>query len=454
MYMIEIPLDRESSQALYRQIASHLSLMITHGAFPGGHRLPGARSLARFLGVSRITVEQSYALLESAGMLRIEGRSGAFVIPPSGACASREEFLPHVDMASGLPSPGLVPGGQIGKLCRDLFTASGEDVLLGSPLVGDTGLRHALVRHAATRGIPARWEDVVVVSGAQEGLYLAVATLAAQGVRKIWVESFTYPRIFGLARSLGIGVGLLPMEERILGETLTRVRQGEVLYLIPSFQNPTGRTLSLRLREQVLAAAVERRFWIIEDDAYGELRYGETSVPALKAMAERERILYLGSFSQLLFPGLRLGYVLVPREILSSFCAAKEQISGATSSLVQHLVRGFIEEGHLEESLSAARTLMAQRMRHLAEELRRMLPGWYFEQPMGGIYLWLHTPGVTGSKLAAAARRKGVLVSAGGAFTFPEDDAVEALRLSVSCEGPEGIREAVGILSEIRRSGT
>ena len=208
--------------------------------------------------------------------------------------------------------------------------------------------------------------------------------MALKGVKRLWIEELTYPEVRLMAQGAGLEIATVPVEPEAFLASLSRIGPGELLYLIPSFHNPTGRTLSPEQRKNVLEAASRTGFWVIEDDAYGELRFGESSVPALKSIDQESRVLYLGSFSQLLFPGMRIGYVLVPEETRKEFLSVLERTSGSTSSLVQHLVNAFIEDRSLEVSLDLARNSMASRMRTLCNCLGATLPRLPFETPQGG----------------------------------------------------------------------
>lgn len=428
--VIEIPLDFGGPLPLYRQIADHLRSMIETGALNRGFRLPGTRSFAASLGVSRTTLNEAFHVLEADGWIRLEGRSGAFVLgqPPTAHPTLRSPAW--MDLASGIPSTDFLPLRHLSSLWRSILQEE-DGALLMSPVAGLEALRQMLVRHAASRGIPARWQDVVVTSGVQEGLALALETLRRQGVERIWTEPLTYPQIPPLAASLGLSLHLLPEQPEAWEEILPLRGPRDALYLIPSFHNPTGRTLSQPLRESILSRTAHQGCWIIEDDAYGELRYGENTVPALRALPEASRVLYLGSFSQLLFPGWRLGYALIPPALHSTFVHAKLHRSGATAAPSQHLTLAFLRQGLLEPALNTIRNGMARRMANLHTLLHEAFPELSPEIPQGGIYLWLPTPGWSGREAALKARHLGVLVTAGDLFA-PDHRPVEAVRLAVS----------------------
>ncbi len=449
--VLEIPLERRSEIPLYRQITAHLMRMIESGTLADGTRLPGTRELASELGISRTTATLAYDLLEDEGYLRRSGRRGTFVtsrfrLHP----VSRKEAPPLIDMASGLPSADLMPWEKLSTLSRLVFSRYGHAVLEGAPLPGLQALRQALVRHAATRGIPARWENVLVTSGVQQGLFLSFQTLALRGVKRVWVEELTYPDALSMSENAGLSLRSVPLDVEGILESCRRMGQTDVLYLVPSFQNPTGRTLSHEGRKAILEVAARRGFWIIEDDAYGELRYGEHSVPALRALESAEKVIYLGSFSQLLFPGIRQGYALVPDEILWDFCETLSRSAGAVSSLLQRLVAAFLEEGHLEPCLETARAAMSVRMRQIAQKFGQHLPEAVFDVPQGGIYLWVTLPGAQDQALAELATKAGVEVACGREFSLSGRET-GSVRLSISRTGSPLIAKAVGRLADAWR---
>ena len=440
--MLEIPILRQGGSPLYFQVAEHLRRLVSSGALPPGTRLPGTRMLSEELDVSRTTVMQAYALLESDGIVRLEGRRGAFVIGSCTERGTRPSAEAVLDLASGLPSMDLVPLKSITRALRDILRTFPEAALLGSPPEGLEPLRRALVSHAAARGIPASWESLFVTAGLQEGLSTLLKTLAVSGMRRLWVEPLTYPDAVLMASSEKIEVSCLPENPAEIPGFVSGMNRQDALYLIPSFHNPLGRTLPLGLRRAILAETVRTGTWVIEDDAYGELRYGEESVPALKSLPEAERVLYMGSFSQVLFPGLRFGYMLLPPSLAEEAGLIRKIRTGGASSLVQMLVLNLIETGDLSRALDAARRQMAIRMETLAGAISRELPQAPFQRPEGGIYLWLETPGIEGKEAVSRAAARGVRLSPGEEFSV-SGRRVEAVRLSISRHGSQDLAGAV-----------
>ncbi|MBN1332489.1 MAG: PLP-dependent aminotransferase family protein [Synergistales bacterium] len=446
--MIEMPLDRGTKTPLYLQISLHLKRMIESGALENGSKLPSTRDLAFNLGVSRTTILQAYDQLDLEGLILQRGRSGAYVCFRKTEKEHPAEHCPDLlDMKTGLPSNDLIPCSVLSRLCREILLEKGEEVLGKSPLHGVPELRRTLVTHAVTRGIPARREEVLLTSGGREGLSLSMAALMETGVKNIWLDELTYPDAFSIARNQSLLLRKLPWDQEGMSSILRYLSSEDALYLVPSFQNPTGRTLPQELRQKILENSISRGYWIIEDDAYGELRYGAFSVPAMKAMKGSDRVIYLGSFSQALFPGLRLGYSLMPLSLWHMAHDLQTKRSGPVSSLVQYLVLEFIQRGYLRDSLDMARATIQSRMEALAEYLNEYLPDCSFQLPAGGIYLWIEIPGLDGDEAERLALARGVEVSSGNDFSW-EGNKVQAVRLSVSTLGRSELGLAVKLLSQ------
>lgn len=444
--MIEVPLRRGSHSPLYRQLAAHLERMIKSGALTPGERLPGTRSFAQSLGVSRMTVIEAYRDLEERSLVVQRGRSGAFVAGSASLEDRSSEVLGHHwSMDGECPSKSLVPAMELSRLAKDAIAGRGSDVLRDVSLAGLDDLRHSLVFHSASRGIPGEWRDVVVTSGARHGLAVSFAFLRGIGVTSILMDRLNYPDSWRLAHAEGLKVITFGSHEELMSLMEVAV-QDTAAYLVPSFANPTGATISLGNRQAILDMSRVRGLWIVEDDAYGELRYGQDSVPAMRAMDDGGRLIYLGSFSQALFPGMRLGYSMIPEGAMERFLSALSLRGGPASSLVQCVMDRFISSGGLEMALDRVRVEMSFRMKKLSDELTRSSLLWEHNMPQGGIYLWLLTPDLDGQEASRLARLSGVSVSPGADFSVL-GEPVAAVRLSISDVSLSSIPRAVGALS-------
>lgn len=439
--LLEIPLDFKEG-VLYRQIATHLEKMILAGSISPGTRLPGTRDLARMLGVSRSTVMEAYYLLEELNLILQRGRSGTFVSVRVGCSfVSSGEKEDEIRFDSERPTPDMIPNDVLAKIAREVLVADKGKVMSGCPPEGLAELRMALLEHAVLRGIPARPEEIVVTSGGKDGLSTVLRSLRDAGFRRLFAERLTYGDMKGISRNEGIPLFTTPLlgeEEICFLETLS---ERDVLYLIPSFQNPTGRTLSPALRKQILSMRKKKGFLILEDDSYGELRYGDKSIPALKSLDEGDGVVYVGSFSQVLFPGMRLGYILLPSSLKEGYIRTATFRQGQVSSLVQLVVRAFIECGALAEAIEQARRILSHRMDALVSALEDAFPKNPFSLPEGGMFLWFPTGRMEGHAAAALAAANGVFVTDGASCALSKR-TVHAVRFAVASVPAKEMKKA------------
>ncbi len=440
---MKLPLDRRAREPLYLQIAAKLREQIASGALPEGHRLPPERSLARSLGVNRSTVYTAYAELKADGLLGAHVGRGTVVLP--GAFQARragrpleplsyrelarrgsaEEPLPIIrdllELASqkrilplsvGLPDPALLPLETVRELQARLLEERGAELLLHSPTEGIAPLRESLAQLSRARGIACAPDEILVTSGSQQGLDLIRRVLLDPGDAVV-VEQ---PSFFGAlevfraaeARILTVPVDGEGMRVDRLEELLDRFRP-KLIYTLPTFQNPSGTTLSLERRRRLLELAYRHRVPILEDDLYYDLRYEGASVPPLRALDAHGYVLYLSSVSKVLFPGLRVGWLIAPRPFLRTLALAKQATDLHSSTFGQFLLDAFLREGHYAPHLERVRKAYARKCRALCAALRRHRPaGLSFLKPEGGFYLWCQLPGElsSASLLARAARER------------------------------------------------
>ncbi len=445
--LLEIPLNY-SEGVLYRQLAEHLEKMIRTGSISSGERLPGTRELARMLRVSRCTVVAAYDVLEENGLVKRTARSGTFAASP--LLEGRSSYKGKGDILrfdTECPTRDLLPLRELSELCRGLSLSLLGDALEGSPTEGLPSLRHLLLHHAVLRGIPAHPEEVVVTAGGKDALSTALRSFREHGCSKLWAEELSYSEISSIAENERIPLRTLPLLDESTLSCLDALSSKDVLYLVPSFQNPTGRTLSHPLRQAILSVRRKKGFFILEDDSYGELRYGEKSIPALKAMGEGEGVVYVGSFSQALFPGMRLGYTLLPPFLKEEYLRISSLRQGYVSSLVQLVVARFLEDGELAAAVERARTILSVRMETLYSLLKSHFSTVPLRKPEGGVFLWFPTGKTDGSEAALLAERHGVRVAPGSRFSLRKRK-IAAVRFSITGVPDELLNEAVARLKK------
>ena len=467
---LEISIDRESSEPIFRQVVREIRDLIRSGALPEGFRLPPERRLAEALGVNRSTIFNAYRELKALGLVDAHvGRGTAVLKAPAPIQESigvpwRQFFRESVarshdpiiadllalteseDMISfsiGLPAPELLPLDILGEYTAELIRDVGPPLLLHCPTEGHTPLRATLAQWVAARGIRARTSDVLILSGSQQGLDLVARTFIDPG-DSIIVEEPTYIgalqsfRMAG-ARIVGIPVDQEGMRTDILASILERERP-KLIYTLPTFQNPSGAVMNVDRRRHLLELALRWHVPILEDDPYSELRYEGEPLPALKALDENDLVLYMSTFSKALFPGLRIGYLVTPPVVLRQLALAKQGADLHANSFSQYLLERFVREGHFASHIERSKGVYRRRRDRMAAALAKDASiGLEYEVPNGGFYIWCGLPdGVEQSALLANAAARGVVFLPGRAC-YPTEPTENCLRLNFSHASEDAI---------------
>lgn len=480
--------DPGAAAPLYRQLADFLSALIAAGRLPPGERVPPSRELAEDLGLSRNTVSRAYETLAAAGLLQGHVGRGSFVSalgrpaaalrqagpgptppgfawqalfarsardlrPPAGLRAPkpgealRFDFRPGQVDAAALPLAALQAAWQ--RALGGHLRAHANDV----DLQGEPALRAAIARALGGRGIACGPQDVLVTAGAQQALDLVARTLVEPG-DTVAIED---PGYFGAALSfqaagahlVGVGVDAEGLRVDELARVL-RGRRVKLLYATPAAQSPTGVALSPARRAALLELAHREQLPILEDDYDGELRLSGPVAPALKTEDARQQVIYVGTFSKALFPGLRLGYLVAARALLGALALQRFAASFQPSLVDQLALVELLSTDTLERHLRKVRRRHAERARVLRAALAEALPaGARIGHPTGGSSVWVELPhDVDGSALAVAARERGIAYAPGEAFRL-EGDGPPCLLLSFAVESPDAIQRGVAELGRL-----
>lgn len=429
------PLQEQSGLPLYRQLYDRVLAAVAAGTLSPGDRLPSARAMAKDLGVARGTVELAYSLLVSEGYLLALGQKGTVVNPELQKPVSTATALPVSspvieDCADSLWRPPQLLPFQMGVPALDAFPRKiwarlGARYLRGMRL-GDldypaphglAALRSAIASYLqVSRGIDCGAHQVFITSGWRNSLSLVAHTLLQPGERA-WVEDPGYPTTRQVLRQFGLALEAVPVDADGMNveQAIAASRPAQVAMVTPGHQSPLSMALSLPRRQLLLDWAARTGAWIVEDDYDGEYRYVSRPLPALASLDRHGRVLYAGTFSKVLFPGIRLAYLVVPQAQVAAFERVGRALFAAGSpSITQALVAEFAAEGHFARHIQRMRRLYNERRALTIEALERTLPrGMQVERSPGGMHLVLRLPEeVSDTALAEQLLAKGMSVQA------------------------------------------
>ena len=363
----------------------------------------------------------------------------------------------HPDMVffgSGVPARELFPVERLQESSAAAW-ADGLAALDYGEAEGYGPLRQLIAERMRRHGAPVDPDDIVITNGSQQGIDNVVRAVVDPG-EVVLVEAPTFMDAIRIFRSHGAEVVGVPMDDEgmrpdALRATLARLRSTpRILYLIPTYQNPTGITMSLSRRREILGIAREAGMLVLEDDPYGELRYDDVELPSLRALDPA--VIHLGTFSKTFAPGLRVGWVVAGDPLRQMLLSIKEGTDIQTERIMTRTVYHAVRD-YLDDHLDRARDIYRARRDAMVHALEREMPaGTTWTVPEGGFFVWVQLPeGMNADDLLPAAARNGVIYLPGSWF-FPDRSEVRGLRLNFSTLPEERIVEGVRRLGETLRA--
>ena len=485
---VTLPLDARSGATLQRQVYDGLRAAILAGRLRPGIRLPSTRSLAADLAVARNTVTAAFGQLVAEGYAEARVGAGTVVaralpddltkvaarlaldnagtpvrnrprisrrgrsLSAARACCDLPTLRPF---QPGWPALDHVPLDLWWRLAMRVGRRLGRELLGHGDPAGYPPLRKAIAEYVAvSRGVRCAAEQVVVTAGSQQALFVAAQVLLDPD-DAAWVEDPAYPGTVNALRAAGARLVPIPVDAEGIDVRFAEQRRPapRVVAVTPSHQYPLGVTMTLARRLELLRLARRARAWVLEDDYDSEFRYSSRPIPALQGLDQDGRVIYLGTFSKTLFPALRLGYAVVPADLVRPFTAARSVLDVHSPVLEQAVLAEFITAGYFERHLRRMRALYAERQQVLLEEARRHLAGLVELAPSGaGLQCvgWL-APGLDDQAAARAAAAHDVDVTPVSRFALRRLSR-PGLLLSFGAFEPRQIRAGVQRLAEALRA--
>jgi 2-aminoadipate transaminase len=482
MALTDIRLDRRSRFPLYLQIKNQIKDMILENLLPGGKRLPPTRELAQALGVNRSTVVSAYSELIAEGLIsshigrgtvvdeKEQGSEFAFMpqplnwseffaaVPKLARLSFYEAFLwqspgdDFISLGIGVPDPDQYPFPDLKKVLNKVLEENWKQVLQQMPPEGYYPFRKVLADWIVPEGRTFSAEDVLITSGAAQALYLICRLLLTPG-DMVAVENPTSTN--GLmafraaeAKIIDIPIDSQGMRVDILDNLLAR-HKVRLIYTIPTFQNPSGTVLSLERRLKLLDLAQRYGVPIVEEDPYSKLYYDQIPPLSLRSLDKHDCVIYVGTFSKVLFQGLRIGWVLAPRPVINQLAEIKYVVDLHTSSLEQYTFYEFIREGLLEKHLKKVRKIYSGKRDLMISALSKYCPDCFrWDTPKGGISLWCKlSESLNAADLIREAISKKVIFIEGKMFAA-QGNLDEWLRLNFTYINAAQIEEGIRRLSQ------
>ncbi|WP_224815412.1 PLP-dependent aminotransferase family protein [Hasllibacter sp. MH4015] len=478
-------LSEDANVGLQTRLKDAITRAIWDGRFSPGDRLPATRALAKHLGISRITVSLAYDSLLATGYIVSVARSGYFVAPdaPTRLEVVGPSKIPADERLDWDARLGPVPPALGAQATPADWRRFKYPFIFGEPDVARfpvddwrdcvrraLGKRHfeqiaddasdrddpflveQIVRRSVSgRGVAASVEEVLVTAGAQNALWIMVQVLFGGRGGSVAMEDPGYPELRNLLRQQGLTIHPIPVDRE--GMRVDHIPDGvDAVFVTPSHQAPTGATMSMARRKALLDRAEALDFAVIEDDYDYEMSYTSPALPALKSLDQRGRVIYIGSFSKSIFPGLRLGYLTGDARVVDHARAIRTLSERHPPGLTQRTVAYFLSEGHYNSHSRRMRLRMSHRNDVLREELARHGLSPALKRATGGTTLWLRGPdGLDCDALAIALRDKSVLIEPGSAFYSRDDAPKNRVRLGFATIETTQIADGVALIAETIR---
>jgi len=418
-----VRIDRRSALSIHQQLYDRIRAAIAGGQLAPGERLPATRSLAAQLDVARGTVDAAYARLMGEGYLVARGQAGTIVspalrMPAASAPAARPSLSLDPDAAAplplrmGLPALDLFPRTLWSRLAaREARRFSGTNLPYPDPM-GLPALREAIAGYlAVSRGIACEAGQIAITHGYQAALNLT-ATLLLKPGDAVWLEDPGYRFARIALEALPLRIAPIPVDGEGLRVDYARRHfpRARLAVVTPAHQSPLGVCLSLPRRQALLEWAAEQGAFILEDDYDCEFHYDGHKPPALKSIPGGGRVFYAGSFSKTLFPGLRLGYLVLPPAFVDAARNAIRRLDRGEAGFEQAIIAAFIAQGHFARHLRRMRTHYKARRQALADALARQFGGdIQFSLSPGGLHILARFPGhCSDTDMAGRARSHGL----------------------------------------------
>ncbi|WP_273727535.1 PLP-dependent aminotransferase family protein [Brucella gallinifaecis] len=473
-----------SAMPLHARIQRAIRQLIVDGVLGSGKSLPASRTLAKSLGVSRDTIEAAYAQLHAEGFIVRRVGSGSFVAEMTGFTPGRRltqrdrilrdqtanlskrgiamfdsggvrEMLSPRPFAHGVPDTRSFPLQLWERIGRQVLKETGSMALHHGDPQGTESLRRAVADYVnLERGARATADRVLILTSSQQAMSLCANMLLDSGDR-IFVEDPAYYGARKAFEAAGLECVPIPVDRQgiMVEQIMAEPRKAKAVFLTPSHQFPTGATLTLDRRLALIEWAVRHQAWIVEDDYDSEFHYAGKPTACVQGLDPHDRTIYIGTFTKSLFPGLRIGYVVLPPQLVKPMTVARTLLDGHTASITQLTLARFMDGGHFGAHVRMMRGIYAERLDVLVDLVQKHLSDFVVPRvPIGGLQMPCLLTGNLSERMAIDAGRRVGIELLGLSALHATGNARPGILMGFAAYTPHEIEVAVKNLANALRA--
>ncbi|EEI24867.1 aminotransferase-like domain-containing protein [Lentilactobacillus hilgardii] len=358
-----------------------------------------------------------------------------------------------ISFAGGLPAPELFPVAELKRVTDEVYDESGRQALQYSTAIGYPQLREQIVKRMAHQGVKTTIDNIMISTGSQQSIDLTAKMFVNPGDTVI-VEKPTYLCALDVFRSYGAHIVGVDMDENgmkidQLEKAVAENPNTKFIYTIPNFQNPTGRTMSADRRERMIEIADNYDIMIVEDDPYGAIRFAGDDIEPIKFYDDHERVIYLSTFSKILAPGLRLGWIVAEKSLIKKFTLMKQSADVHSDNLTQHIVAKFMSEYDIDDHIDKIKQVYRKRERVMMNAIEAFFPkNVHYSHPEGGLFIWVEVPGDVDTKALFDTCIKHNVAFVPGEPFYPDAVTPGTFRLNYSNMSEDHIKTGIKRLGD------
>lgn len=478
-----ITIDTNSKTSIYLQIYEVFRNKILNGDIKTGTALPSERKLSQQLGVNRSTVMAAYDLLKSDALIESQPGRGTYVVYSTESLNSQKRHTTHHDwdrtyresnlskhdniieiimtqsrikgnffFAGGLPSNKLIPNESYREITTELMQNSSLDVLSNTSVSGVHELKKEIKNIMLSKGVNSSMPEQLITSGSQQALDLVFKTFIKSG-DTVLVEEPTFFGTLQLLRHYGANIITIPMDEHgMITESLDymiKTHNPKFIYTIPTFHNPTGISMSLTRRHELVDISNKYNIPVIEDDPYSSITFEDSTQPPLKSLDRSNQIIYISTFSKTISLGLRIGWITASPDVIKHLVKSKQISDLHVNTLNQYTTANFISSKKYHSHLKRINQIYKHKRDLMIKALEDNFEGALFKCPKGGFYIWVELPhNISMRSLFEESMKNNVLITPGYHFMKHSKDSASEMRLNFTYPDADEIAEGIKILAD------